>query len=106
MITNTTSGPIDVETGQIISMLSALSNSETNSVLSPPIVSLAKPQVNLPSAEEKLKAATTPAPAAEPNPRESVYRGRKNGGTSSGKVAMAPAAKSSRNRMSRNKRLG
>lgn len=105
MITNTTNGPMDVETGQMISILRALSNSETNSVLSPPMVSLANPQVSLPKAEEKLNAATTPAPAAEPNPRESVYRGRKKGGTSSGNVAMAPAAKRSRKRMSRNRRL-
>lgn len=104
-ITNTIRGPREVEMGQIISMLSALSNSEMNSVFNGPTKSLQSPHSSLPSAEEKLNAATTPAPVPDDIPSDAVKSGKKNGGTKRGNVAMAPIAKRSTKRMSRNKRL-
>lgn len=104
-ITNTIKGPKEVETGQMISILSALNSSDMNSVLRGPTKSLKSPHSNLPSAEEKLKAATTPAPVLDDIPSEFVKSGRKNGGTNRGNVATAPIAKRSTKRMSRNKRL-
>lgn len=104
-ITKMIKGPRDVEIGQMISILSALNSNDINSVLSGPTKSLQSPHINLPSAEEKLKAATTPAPVLDDIPSEFVKSGRKNGGTRSGNVAMAPIAKRSTKRMSRNKRL-
>lgn len=104
-ITKTIKGPSDVEIGQMISILRALSSSEINNVFSGPTKSLHRPHNNLPSAEEKLNAATTPAPVPDDMPREAVNSGRKNGGTKRGNVAMAPIAKRSTKRMSRNRRL-
>lgn len=104
-ITKTINGPSEVEIGQIINMLSALSRREINSVLSGPTISLHSPQSNLPSAEEKLNAATIPAPVADDIPSEAVKRGRKKGGTKSGNVAIAPIAKRRTKRTSRNRRL-
>lgn len=76
-----------------------------NSVFSGPTKSLHSPQINLPSAEEKLNAATIPAPVPDDIPREAVKSGRKNGGTRRGNVAIAPIAKRRTKRMSRNRRL-
>lgn len=104
-ITKTTNGPREVEIGQIINMLSALSRREMNSVFNGPTKSLHSPQSNLPSAEEKLNAATIPAPVLDDIPREAVKRGRKKGGTRRGNVAIAPIAKRRTKRMSRNRRL-
>ncbi|GMF70098.1 unnamed protein product [Aspergillus oryzae] len=65
IITKTINGPMDVETGQRISMLRALSKRDMNRVFSGPSLSLQKPHISLPTAEEKLNAATTPAPTPE-----------------------------------------
>lgn len=105
IMTKTINGPMDVETGQRISMLRALSKSDMNRVFNGPSRSLQKPHISLPTAEEKLNAATIPAPTPEVIPIDSVYNGRKNGGTKSGKVAIAPTANSKANRMSRKSRL-
>jgi hypothetical protein len=53
-----------------------------------------KPQQSRPTADEKLKPATRPAPAEADSPKELLYSGRKNGGTKRGNVATAPARKS------------
>jgi len=105
IMTNATRGPSDSDTGHRTSMLIALNRRETNSVLSGPTLSLPNPQINRPIAEEKLKAATRPAPMLEDNLRELAYNGKKNGGTKRGKVATAPAAKRTANRTSRNNLL-
>lgn len=105
MITKTISGAREIETGQRTSMLNAVSKRERNSVFRGPSLSLLKPQRSRPNADEKLKAATRPAPALELRRRELAYRGKKNGGTKRGNVATAPAIKSTTNRMSRNSRL-
>lgn len=104
-ITKTINGPKDVDTGQIASMLTALSSRDMNKVFSGPTKSLQSPHSSLPSAEEKLNAATTPAPVLDDMPSEAVKSGKKNGGTRSGNVAIAPIANKSTNRMSRNRRL-
>lgn len=105
-MTKTIRGPIEVETGQRTSMLRALKVMEKNRVLRGPTKSLQNPQRSRPIAEEKLKAASTAAPVLDAIPMESVYNGRKKGGTSSGKVAIAPAAKRRTKRVSRSRRLG
>lgn len=105
MITKMISGPREIETGQRTSMLNAVSKREMNSVFRGPSLSLLKPQRSRPTADEKLKAATRPAPALELRRRELAYRGKKNGGTKRGNVATAPATKSTMNRISRNSRL-
>jgi hypothetical protein len=87
-------GPRDVDTGQIINMLNALSTNARRRVLTGPMKSERKPQSRRPTADEKLKPATRPAPLEAESPTEALYRGRKNGGTKRGKVAIAPARKS------------
>jgi hypothetical protein len=98
IITKTIRGPRELETGQSTNMLTALSRREANRVFSGPILSQLRPQIRQPIADEKLKAATRPAPALEVIWRELVYNGRKNGGTKSGKVARAPPKKTRINR--------
>lgn len=105
MTTNATRGPSDSDTGHSTSILTALNRRETNSVLRGPTLSLPNPQINRPTADEKLKAATKPAPILEDNLRELAYNGKKNGGTKRGNVATAPAAKRTANRTSRNNLL-
>src|SRR3954464_4607150 len=95
--TTTIRGPINVETGQMIIILRPLSKTDMNSVLTGPRRSQQSPHSKLPSAEEKLSAATILAPAFADSPIELAYRGRKNGGTRRGKVAIAPVAKRRRN---------
>jgi hypothetical protein len=68
-MTNTTSGPKEVESGQMRSSVTALSNRERKSVLTGPSLSHSKPQASRPTAEEKLKRATRPAPAVWDSPR-------------------------------------
>ena len=60
--TNAIRGPREVETGQITSILTALRARAMKSVLTGPIQSHRNPQMSLPTAEEKLKPATRPAP--------------------------------------------
>lgn len=72
IITNTTSGPIESEMGQRTKMLIVLSTKDRNNVLSDPSLSHAKPQPRRPIADEKLNAATRPAPALDGSPREFV----------------------------------
>jgi hypothetical protein len=67
--TNTTSGPKDVESGQISNSVTALSNKDKNKVLTGPSSSQSKPHANRPIAEEKLKRATRAAPAVRERPR-------------------------------------
>jgi hypothetical protein len=58
--------------------------------------------MNRPIAEEKLQAATTPAPVLGERPIAVVKRGRKKGGTKSENVPIAPATKSKLNLKSLN----
>lgn len=95
-------GPIESDNGHSTSILTALSRRELNSVFSGPMVSQHNPQIRRPMAEEKLKAATTPAPVPDDIPKELVKRGKKKGGTKRGKVAIPLATKRMRNRISRN----
>lgn len=81
-------------------MLSALSNNDKNSVFKEPSLSHANPHDNRPIAEEKLNAATRPAPALEGRPRLFVYSGRKKAGTKRGNVPIAPTAKRTAKRTS------
>lgn len=70
--TKATNGPMELETGHNTKRLRALSSNEMNRVFMAPNLSHAKPQDRRPIAEEKLKAATRPAPALEGSPREFV----------------------------------
>jgi hypothetical protein len=90
IITNAIRGPRVVETGHSTSMLRELSSSEMRRVLSGPKRSLMNPQPRRPTADEKLKPATSPAPALGESPSEVLYNGRKKGGTKRGKVATTP----------------
>lgn len=76
IMTKTTNGPIDVDTGQSISMLRALSKRDMKSVFNGPTESQQKPQPSRPMADEKLKAATKPAPTLGFIPIALVYKGR------------------------------
>lgn len=90
IITKTTTGPSESETGQIANMLTVVRNKPMKSVFRGPRASAARPKPSRPTADEMLKPATRPAPALEERPREALYRGMKKGGTRSGKVAMTP----------------
>lgn len=70
MMTKAISGPRDFETGQMTNMLRALIRSDIKRVFIGPMTSLPTPHISRPIADEKLKAATKPAPALEENPRE------------------------------------
>lgn len=72
MMTNRINGPKEFDTGQIANMLKALRNNERSKVLTGPIESHRKPQQRRPTAEEKLKPATRPAPADGERPREAL----------------------------------
>ena len=72
IITKAMSGPMEPETGQSTKILSALSSRDRKSVLSEPNLSHANPHETRPMADEKLKAATKPAPALEGRPNELV----------------------------------
>lgn len=76
IMTKTTSGPIDVDTGQRTSMLTALSRRDIKRVFSGPRASQHMPQPNRPIADEKLNAATRPAPTLDFIPMVLVYKGR------------------------------
>lgn len=70
--TNAIRGPIELDTGHSTKRLSALSSSDRNNVFSEPSLSHANPHPSRPRAEEKLNAATRPAPALDGRPREAV----------------------------------
>lgn len=65
---NIASGARVVDTGQTASMLTAARVSERNRALRGPILSHKIPLTILPIADEKLKPANNPAPAAELKP--------------------------------------
>lgn len=67
---NAISGPSVVETGQSAIMLSPFKESEPASVLSGPIRSLRNPEPILPTADEKLNAATSAAAVLDERPIE------------------------------------
>ena len=89
--TKAINGPSVVDTGQRASMLNPFRKSELASVFRGPIWSLRNPAPILPTADERLNAATSAAAVLVDRPRELLYSGKKNGGTKSGKVATAPA---------------
>lgn len=101
MMTKMASAASDVDVGQMTSMVKALSAKHRNRVFKAPILSQNNPQRTRPTAEAKLNPASRPAPVDDESPTDRLYRGRKNGGTRSGNVAMAPAAKMIRNLLSR-----
>jgi hypothetical protein len=68
--TKSTSGVRDVETGQMASTLTALRRRARKRTFTGPMRSLANPHPNRPSAEEKLKPATSPAPVLAERPTE------------------------------------
>ena len=105
IITKMTRGPMEREMGHRTRILIVLSSREMNKVLSDPSLSHANPHESRPIADEKLKAATKPAPALDGKPREFVYSGRKKAGTKSGNVPIAPVAKRRAKRMSRKRLL-
>lgn len=72
IITKTISGPIEFDTGHRTKILNALRSNDRKSVFSEPSLSHANPHERRPIAEEKLKAATKPAPALEGRPNELV----------------------------------
>ena len=92
MMQNATRDPSFVETGQSASILKPFNVSEQDRVLSGPTRSLRSPEPILPTAEERLNAATSAAAVLDERPIVVAYSGRKNGGTSRGKVATAPAS--------------
>ena len=57
------------------------------SVLTGPMASEAKPHARRPTADEKLKPATRPAPAEGDRPRLWEYRGEEEGGDEEGEGA-------------------
>ena len=105
IITNTMSEASEFDIGHNAVILIPHRSSERNSVFSGPRISQRNPQAILPTAEEKLKPATRPAPVLEERPSEWLYMGRKKGGTKSGNVPTAPATKRITNRKSRKRRL-
>lgn len=105
MMTKTSRGAVVLEMGHNVSVLMVLRLSARKSVFKGPKRSHRKPLPILPTAEARLKPATRLAPTRGDKPSEALYRGRKNGGTKSGNVAMAPAKKRMENRESRNSRL-
>jgi hypothetical protein len=72
MITKRIRGPSEFDTGQMASILKALSNKERSRVLTGPMKSHSNPQQSRPTAEEKLNPATRPAPADGERPREAL----------------------------------
>jgi len=98
MNTKTISGAKQLDTRHTTSMLTTLIMSEMKRVLTGPMQSKRRPQQSLLMADEKLKPATRPALAEAERPRELLYRGKKKGGTRSGKVARTAATNSVINR--------
>lgn len=72
MMTKTTSGPKESETGQMTNMLRVVRDKPTKSVLRGPRASAARPELKRPMAEEMLKPAMRPAPALGERPREAL----------------------------------
>jgi hypothetical protein len=72
IITNRINGPSEFDTGQIANILNALKNKDRSRVFTGPIKSQRKPQHRRPTAEEKLKPATSPAPAEGERPRDAL----------------------------------
>lgn len=72
IITKAIKGPNVFDTGQSTSMLSALRIRERRRVFTGPIESDSNPQHNRPTADEKLKPATRPAPADADSPSEAA----------------------------------
>ena len=70
MITKTINGPRVSDTGHSTNILRALIKSEMKSVLTGPMKSARNPQRRRPTADEKLKPATRPAPADGDSPSE------------------------------------
>ena len=81
MRTKMMSGPRECDAGQIASMLMPVKISDTMRVLTAPIRSQAKPHMIRPTADARVKPATSPAPVLEDRPDAFVYKGMKNGGT-------------------------
>jgi hypothetical protein len=81
MITNAISGPNEVETGQSTNILTADVTRARKSEFNGPIKSQSNPEKSRPTADEKLKPATRPAPELGARRREDAYNGRKKGGT-------------------------
>ena len=94
-----TKGPIEYDTGHIDSILTAFTAIVNRSILVGPNLSQAKPAPNRPTAVQALKPATIPAPVEAESPMERAKRGRKNGGTKSANVPMAPARNRQQNGM-------
>lgn len=104
-MTKNASGARPVETGQMANMLTALTSRHMSRVLSAPSLSQSRPHKTRPTAEEKLKPASRPAPVDDDSPTDWLYSGRKKGGTSSGNVATAPATNTTRKPGSLKRRL-
>jgi hypothetical protein len=81
MMTNAISGPNEVEAGHRTNILSADVIRAKNRAFNGPIRSQSSPEMSRPTADEKLKPATRPAPELAARWREDAYRGRKKGGT-------------------------
>lgn len=60
----------EVDVGQITSIVKAFSERQRNSVLSAPILSQNSPHSTLPTADEKLNPASSPAPVEEDSPMD------------------------------------
>lgn len=91
MTTNSASGPKVVEAGQMANMLRAVKSIDVNRTLMAPNLSQQIPQIIRPTAEDRVKPATRPAPVLDEKPRDLAYSGRKKGGTYSGNVPIAEA---------------
>jgi hypothetical protein len=105
IMTKSIKGATVFANGHNTSILSALVNRDSNSVLTGPIKSLKIPQPTRPTADAKLNPATKPAPALAERPNDTLYKGKKKGGTKRGKVAIAPARNRTRKRELRKSRL-
>lgn len=105
-ITKTVKGAREVLIGQIASMLSALSAKLSRSELTGPRRSPKKPNPSLPHADARFHPASSSAPVKRGKPSVSAYMGMKKGGTSKGKVPIAPARARRRNLASLNSCLG
>ena len=83
-----TSGAILDDTGQIVSMLSALMVSARTRAVIGPTESPNTPNPTRPTADARLKVAQRHEASDAEAPTELAYSGMKKGGTRSGKVAM------------------
>lgn len=72
IMTKTTSGPSESETGQITNMLTVVRKRPMKSVFRGPKASAAMPELRRPTAEERLKPATRAAPVLEERSREAL----------------------------------